>query len=245
MISFAGSPPRGLEPAGFGVRTKTDRPPAYERPGSTSVGPYTVYPLTARPEARTAQQRPERAWISAGDSWRSNRASGSFTNHPGVVDYKGHSYLFYHNAALPGGGGFKRSVCVEEFTYGADGAIPAISMTSTGPEAVANLNPFRQVEAETIAFSSGLKTEVCSEGGMNVTSIGNGDYLKVKNVDFGSGASSFEARIAASTTGGSIELHLEPKLTPPPPPVPATGGARTWITTTCTVSGATGLHDCF
>jgi len=27
---------------------------------------------------------------------------GSFTNHPGIIDYKGNSYFFYHNAALPG-----------------------------------------------------------------------------------------------------------------------------------------------
>ena len=38
----------------------------------------------------------------------------SFTDHPGVVDYKGKTYLFYHNGALPGGGGFHRSVCVDE-----------------------------------------------------------------------------------------------------------------------------------
>ncbi|MGK3984589.1 hypothetical protein WME99_16205 [Sorangium sp. So ce136] len=37
--------------------------------------------------------------------------------------------------------------------------------------AVATLDPFKQVEAETIAFSSGLKTEVCTDtgAGMNVT----------------------------------------------------------------------------
>jgi arabinoxylan arabinofuranohydrolase len=52
---------------------------------------------------------------------------GSFTNHPGVVDYKGSSYLFYHSAALPGGGGFHRSVCAEKFDYNTDGAIPTIN----------------------------------------------------------------------------------------------------------------------
>ena len=61
----------------------------------------------------------------------------SFTNHPGVIDYKGSSYFFYHNGALPGGGGYKRSVCVEEFTYNADGTIPTIRMTTSGPAASA------------------------------------------------------------------------------------------------------------
>jgi len=49
---------------------------------------------------------------------------GSFTNHEGIIDFKGKSYFFYHNGALPGGGGFTRSVCVEEFTYNSDGTIP-------------------------------------------------------------------------------------------------------------------------
>ena len=51
---------------------------------------------------------------------------GTFTNHPGVVDFKGHSYLFYHTADLPGGTLFHRSVCVAEFTYNEDGSIDKI-----------------------------------------------------------------------------------------------------------------------
>src|SRR5690349_14191954 len=37
-------------------------------------------------------------------------AGASFTNHPGMVDYKNGSYFFYHNGALPGGSGYQRSV---------------------------------------------------------------------------------------------------------------------------------------
>jgi beta-xylosidase len=49
-----------------------------------------------------------------------------FTNHPGICDYKGHSYLFYHTDELPGGSLFHRSVCVAEFKYNADGTIDRI-----------------------------------------------------------------------------------------------------------------------
>lgn len=55
---------------------------------------------------------------------------GVFTNHPGVCDFKGHSYLFYHTGELPGGGLFHRSVCVAEFTYNEDGSINTIPMCS-------------------------------------------------------------------------------------------------------------------
>lgn len=49
-----------------------------------------------------------------------------FTNHPGVVDFKGKSYLFYHTDQLPGGSLFHRSVCVAEFKYNEDGSIDTI-----------------------------------------------------------------------------------------------------------------------
>lgn len=49
-----------------------------------------------------------------------------FTNHPGIADFKGHSYLFYHTDELPGGSLFHRSVCVTEFTYNSDGSIDTI-----------------------------------------------------------------------------------------------------------------------
>lgn len=51
---------------------------------------------------------------------------GTYTNHPGVADFKGHSYLFYHTGELPGGNLFHRSVCVAEFTYNEDGSINTI-----------------------------------------------------------------------------------------------------------------------
>ncbi len=185
------------------------------------------------------------------------KASGaSFTNHTGIIDFNGHSYFFYHDGALQKGGsvpsngdGYHRSVCLEEFTYNADGSFPTITPTSGGPKAIANLNPFVQTEAETIAWESGVQTEVTSDtgGGMDVTGIQNGDYIKVKNVNFGSGATSFDARVASDASGGSIELHLDSQTGTllGTCAVSGTGGAQTWTTKTCSVSGATGLHDLF
>ncbi|MBN2738192.1 MAG: family 43 glycosylhydrolase [Spirochaetales bacterium] len=172
---------------------------------------------------------------------------GSFTNHPGVAHYKNRSYLFYHNAALPGGGGFHRSVCVEEFTYRSDGTIPTINMTSSGPPQIENLNPYETVEAETICLESGIETEKCDEGGMNVANIENGDWIKIKGVDFDSGASGFEARVASNTSGGKIELRLGSQTGTliGTCTVSGTGGWQNWTTVSTTVSGASGLKDLF
>ncbi|HEY1112107.1 MAG TPA: glycoside hydrolase family 43 protein [Chitinophagaceae bacterium] len=56
----------------------------------------------------------------------------SFTTHPGIIDYKGQSYFFYHNGALPTGGSYRRSICVDYMYYNPDGTIQKIIQTTTG-----------------------------------------------------------------------------------------------------------------
>lgn len=251
MISYRGGVVRvPMTTASFGVRADSERPTSYEE------GPwfykrqdlyYVVYPGGPLPEhiAHSTSTSPTGPWTYRGVIMPAE--GGSFTNHPGVVDYGGKSLFFYHNAALPGGGGFKRSVCVEEFTYNADGSIPQLRMTREGASAVATLNPFVRVEAETIAWQEGIETEVCSEGGMNVTSIDAGDYIKVKEVEFGSGATGFSVRVAAASGGGQIELRLGSNdgQRIGTCAIAATGGANTWATQECEIDGATGKHDLF
>ena len=171
----------------------------------------------------------------------------SFTNHCGVVDFKGHSYFFYHNGALPGGSGFARSVAVEEFSYNPDGSFPTIKMTDNGPDPVATLNPYRKTEAETICKESGIKTEECSEGTMNIAYIADGDWIKVKNVDFGSGAKSFSARLASPYDGGKIEIRLDGTNGKLVGTLQSknTGAWQTYATQDCAVSGAEGKHDLY
>ena len=136
---------------------------------------------------------------------------GCFTNHPGVVDFMGHSYLFYHNQALPGGGSYHRSVCVEEFTYNEDGTFPELNMTKEGPEPIRALNPYDQVEAETFSWGTDVETENCPEGGINVCKIKNGSSLKVRNIDFGEkGPIRFHASAASEgEKEAAIELRVD------------------------------------
>lgn len=57
------------------------------------------------------------------------------TIHHAFFEFNGRNYVAYHNAELPGGGEFRRSVAVEEFAYRADGTIPFIHQTKAGPAA--------------------------------------------------------------------------------------------------------------
>ncbi len=58
------------------------------------------------------------------------------TNHQAILDYKGKSYLFYHDKLLPGGGDYKRSIAVDNLTYNKDGTIKEVVPTQSGVEPV-------------------------------------------------------------------------------------------------------------
>ncbi|MGC5310795.1 family 43 glycosylhydrolase [Micromonospora zamorensis] len=252
MISYSGSATRiTLTTAGFGTRAgNASRPTLYEE------GPwvfkrnglyYNVFAAECCSEfiAYSTAPGPTGPWTYRGTIMP--RQGSSFTNHAGVIDFNGGSYFFYHNGALPGGGGYTRSVAVEKFSYNSNGTIPTITMSTAGAPQVGTLNPYGRQEAETIAWGSGIETEPSSEGGMNVGWIENGDYVKVKGVAFGGGATSFTARVASATSGGRIEVRLDSASGPVVGTctVGGTGGWQNWATTTCAVSGATGTRDLY
>lgn len=54
------------------------------------------------------------------------------TNRPAIVEFRGKTYFFYHNGALPEGGSHRRSVCVEHLQYHPDDTIRPILMTIEG-----------------------------------------------------------------------------------------------------------------
>lgn len=59
--------------------------------------------------------------------------STSDTNHMSVVDFLGKTWFIYHNGALPGGSGHRRSVSIAEVTFNEDGSIQPIPETAAGP----------------------------------------------------------------------------------------------------------------
>jgi arabinoxylan arabinofuranohydrolase len=213
---------------------------------------YLAFASTCCPEGigYCMSNSPTGPWTYKGSIMDGNKASDG--NHPGIVDYKGSTYCFGLNYELlwltQSNKVERRSVAVEKMTYNADGTIQKLPFwTKTGVSQIGVLNPYVQTEAETICWAWQVKTEVCSEGGMNVCNIENGDYIKVKGVDFGSGATSFDARVASATSGGNIEIRLDsPTGTLVGTcAVSGTGGWQNWVTKSCTVSGASGIHDLY
>ncbi len=175
------------------------------------------------------------------------QAEGSFTIHGGSVRFKGHEYMFYHNGKLPGGGGYKRSTCVEEFVRKADGSIPYIPFTQKGVDPIATLDPYVSQEAETINQSSGIKC-MGDYKGCWVSNIHATDYIKVRNVDFGSiGADGFTAVVASEGRANMlIKLDSRTGRTIGTLRIESTGGAEEWTELAGTlVQNVKGVHDIY
>jgi hypothetical protein len=146
-------------------------------------------------------------------------------------------------------------------TYNDDGSIQKVPWWSvTGAPQINSLNPYLQNQAETMTYCEGLKTEFTTEWERNiswdkgrkiadrlfVTAVHNGDYIKVKGVDFSQGVSSVKVSVA-SLYGGKIEIHSD-KIDGPilgTVIVNTSGEGDVWKTVSAPANNITGIHDLF
>ena len=141
-------------------------------------------------------------------------------NHPGIIEYKGRWYCFGLNYDIfrlqTSRHAERRSVSAAEMTYNPDGTIQELPyFADCTLRQVGTFNPYRRVEAETMAWGYGLKTTRENPSGpwnptLFVTDIDDGEYLLVRGVDFGrQGARSLVVSCSALLYGGIIEVRLD------------------------------------
>lgn len=172
-------------------------------------------------------------------------------NHPGIIDFKGKSYVFGLNYDLlridTPQHHERRSVSVAEMKYNEDGTIQTVPYwKDTVLEQVGTFDPYQKVEAETMAWGYGLKTAVSKKHGIYLTNINDGETLTLRGVDFGKkGAKKFTTELASAEGGCSIEIRLDSAEGPVVGKldVPATGGPKEFRELSCTVKDAKGVHD--
>jgi len=103
------------------------------------------------------------------------------------------------------------------------------------------------IEAEDYNHQSGIDTENCSEGGIDVAYIESGDYIGFDGINFGRGAESLNFRVASNGSSGAIEVHLgspDGKLIGTMD-VTDTGGWQKWSTQICRIEKTTGVNDVY
>ncbi|RZM21151.1 MAG: carbohydrate-binding protein [Pedobacter sp.] len=265
MISYSGSI---IKDSAFAkVKSQPDPfhyqegPWAYKRNGHY----YMAYASTCCPEGigyamSTSATGP---WVYKGMIMDGDKRSSG--NHPGIIDYKGTPYVFGFNYAIMKQTVSKhyerRSICVEQLTYNADGTIQQLPFWSTkGVNQIGSLNPYNKVEAETMAYSEGVKTQTVPEWERHnpwnrgkklfdrvfVASIHHGDYVKVQGLDFTAGISSVELNVAG-LYGGILEIHadkIDGKLLGTAV-ITATREGDLWKTVSAPMKNITGKHDIY
>jgi len=176
-------------------------------------------------------------------------------NHQAIFQFQESWYIVYHAQTLSKAMGVPkgyRSTHLNQVFFNEDGTIESIDANMRGVEAVKSLNPYKRTEAETMAWNAGIKVESVpalgesGSTGLAVTDIDNGDWIAVAGADFGEGAASFTAWIAAEE-GGKLELRLdspEGKLVGALD-VPSTIGREQWTELTTWVSGVKGSHHLY
>lgn len=235
-------------------------PWAYKRNGRY----YMAYASTCCPEGigYAMSNSPIGPWEYKGSIMDGDQRSSG--NHPAIIDYKGKSYVFGFNYAILKQTMSKhyerRSICLEELNFNADGTIEKHPFWSKNVKQIGYLNPYNRVEAETMSFSEGVKTDTYTEWERNaswnkgkkiadqmfVTSIHNGDYIKVQGINFSKGATSVDVSVA-SLNGGKIEIHTD-KINGPilaTVNVNTSGEGEIWKTINTPVKNIQGVHDLF
>jgi hypothetical protein len=266
MISFEGEPIKDASVAK--VQGQPDPyhyqegPWAYKRGGKY----YMAYASTCCPEGigYAMSDAPTGPWQYKGMIMDGDKRSSG--NHPGIIDYKGNTYVFGFNYVISQKTMSKhyerRSVCVEKLTFNADGTLQKLPFwtAESGAKQLGTFDPYVQVEAETMAFSEGVKTGVSVKTvrdnttnrmkkvgeSIYINSIHNGDYIEVDGVEFSKGCSSIDVRVA-SLYGGIIEVRTDTQKGPLVCTIPVTSTAEgdLWRTLTVPTKNVKGVHDLF
>lgn len=175
---------------------------------------YLAFASTCCPEGigYAMSDSPTGPWKTKGYIMRpTERTRG---NHPGIMDYKGKSYVFglnYDLLKLETNTHYeRRSVSVAEMHYNEDGTIQEVPYwADTKLEQIGTFNPFRKVEAETMAWGYGLKTTPNADKSLSVVDVNNGEYICVRGVNFGKNkARRFEVS-ALPLEGGNLKIRLD------------------------------------
>lgn len=102
------------------------------------------------------------------------------------------------------------------------------------------------VQAEKYDIKSGIDTENCSEGGLDVAYAENNDYIGFKNVDL-SGVKNIDFRIGSNGARAQLEIRIDDpngsvigRMD-----IKSSNGWQTWNTQTCSVNETNGTHDIY
>ncbi|MCF0215833.1 MAG: family 43 glycosylhydrolase [Fibrobacteraceae bacterium] len=203
-----------------------------------------------------------------GDPSIGGRSINGNNNHHGIAEFKGHSYVVYHDRRIAKGHdgleiipaddgksnpdpGYHRSVSVDEMFYNNDGTIKQVVCTNDGPEQIENFDPYDVYPALTSSKQKGVRSRSLYAPGKVSGSIllplasRSESWIRVSGVDFGNGATAFIINAASTDAGNKVEIR---KGSPTGTlagtcNLANTGNMDSYTETSCEMTGLSGIVD--
>ena len=178
-----------------------------------------------------------------GDPSMNGRSINGNNNHHGIAEFKGHSYVVYHDRRIAKGHnglevipaddgkpnpneGYHRSVSVDEMFYNDDGTIKTVTVTNEGPKQIENFDPYDWYPALTSSKQKGIRSRSNFVLGKKAEHVliplsSKESWIRVSGVDFGTAATGFTVEASSAADGNKIEIR--------------TGSATGTLAGTCTL----------
>jgi len=138
-------------------------------------------------------------------------ASGCWTNHQSIVQYKGQWYLFYHDNDYSPKFDKNRSVKIDSLFFNADGTIRKVIPTLRGVGLV-NASKEIQIDRYSRISDKGIAVNFIDSTntfkGWKTIFTAKDAWIQFNAVDFGKKSYKSVVVKAISKTGGSIQVHL-------------------------------------
>lgn len=172
-------------------------------------------------------------------------ASGCWTVHQSIVEYKGQWYLFYHDKDLSPEFDKNRSIRADKLFFNEDGTIQKVRPTLRGV-GVVNAKSKIQIDRYSAISGEGVAVSFLDAtnrfAGWKISLSGADKWVQFNSVDFGANLKSVNVR-AASTTGGTVEIHQD-KVDGPLLAKVEIGKGSEWTVVSAKLDSApSGLHD--
>lgn len=205
-----------------------------------------------------------------GDPSMNGKSINGNNNHHGIAEFKGHSYVVYHDRRIAKGHdglevipaddgvtnpkpneGYHRSVSVDEMFYNADGTIKQVVCTNEGPKQIENFDPYDWYPALTSSKQKGVRSRSLWAPGKVSGSLllplssRSESWIRVSGVDFGKGATGFTVEAASTADNNKIEIRKGSATgtLAGTCTLKKTGSKNTFAETSCDVDGLSGIVE--
>lgn len=173
-------------------------------------------------------------------------ASGCWTNHHSLVEYKGEWYLFYHDKDLSPEFDKNRSIRADYLSFNEDGTIKKVIPTLRGV-GIVDAKSKIQIDRYSATGNEGVSVAFLNDAnrrdGWKISLSEKNAWVQFNKVDFGKNNLKSVNIMSLSSTGGWVEIRLDTVNGPVLAKVEIGKGSEWKVANSKLASVPSGVHD--